>query len=122
MGSNAIISALPYLIMFIISILSTQVADFLLAQGYDRTSVRKLFNSFALYIPAIFIVLAGYSGCDYVLTIALLCLAVGSNGCHYAGFMCVHIDMATTRGLCSGSPTVPPTSWGSWPPTLRGIS
>merc|ERR1719232_2167651 len=60
-----------------------------------HTSVRKLFNSLALYIPAIFIVLAGYSGCDYVLTIALLCLAVGSNGCHYAGFMCVHIDMAS---------------------------
>ena len=93
--SNAIISALPYLLMFIVSVLSTQVADFLLAQGYDRTSVRKLFNSLALYIPAIFIVLAGYSGCDYVLTIALLCLAVGSNGCHYAGFMCVHIDMAS---------------------------
>ena len=93
--SNAIISALPYLLMFIVSVLSTQAADFILAQGYDRTYVRKLFNSLAIYLPALFIVLAGYSGCDYMLTIALLCLAVGSNGCHYAGFMCVHIDMAS---------------------------
>ena len=93
--SNAIISALPYLLMFIVSVLSTQAADWILSQGYDRTYVRKLFNSLAIYLPAIFIVFAGYSGCDYILTIALLCLAVGSNGCHYAGFMCVHIDMAS---------------------------
>ena len=71
------------------------MADCILAQGYDRTCVRKLFNSLAIYLPALFIVLAGYSGCDYMLTIALLCLAVGCNGCHYAGFMCVHIDMAS---------------------------
>jgi len=93
--SNALVSALPYTLMFIMSIVSTQAADYILARGYDRTAVRKVFNSLAIYLPAVFIVLAGYSGCDYLLTIALLCLAVGSNGCHYAGFMCVHIDMAS---------------------------
>ena len=93
--SNALVSALPYTLMFIMSIVSTQAADYILARGYDRTAVRKVFNSLAIYLPAGFIVLAGYSGCDYLLTIALLCLAVGSNGCHYAGFMCVHIDMAS---------------------------
>ena len=93
--SNAMISALPYLLMFLASIGSTQVADWALARGHERTRVRKVFNSLAIYLPAVFIVLAGYSGCDYVVTIVLLCLAVGCNGCHYAGFMCVHIDIAS---------------------------
>ena len=69
---HAVVSALPYLLMFIVSVVSTHAADFLLNKGYDRTPVRKCFNSLANYLPA---------------TIALLCLAVGSNGCHYSSFM-----------------------------------
>merc|ERR1711952_58864 len=65
--SNALVSALPYTLMFIMSIVSTQAADYILARGHDRTAVRKVFNSLAIYLPAVFIVLAGYSGCDYLL-------------------------------------------------------
>jgi len=93
--SNSLVSALPYLLMLLTGLAATRAADLLLERGWDRTTVRKMFNSLAIYLPALFLVLAGYSGCDYTLTIALLCLAVGTNGAHYAGFMCVHIDIAS---------------------------
>ena len=85
--SNAMVSALPYLAMLIVAQLSTKLADHLITAGFDRTLVRKFFNIIAVYLPAVFIAAAGYSGCDSILVIAFLVLAVGVNGAHYAGFM-----------------------------------
>eukprot|EP00090_Calanus_glacialis_P040476 TRINITY_DN7059_c0_g1_i1.p1 TRINITY_DN7059_c0_g1~~TRINITY_DN7059_c0_g1_i1.p1 ORF type:complete len:505 (-),score=159.42 TRINITY_DN7059_c0_g1_i1:141-1655(-) len=118
---NSIISALPYLLMLIIGLVSTRLADWVLSLGTDRTFVRKMFNSCAIYLPAVFLVLAGYSGCNSTLTIALLCLAVGTNGAHYAGFMCVHIDMAsnyagTLLGITNGAANI----MGFVAPTVTG--
>eukprot|EP00092_Neocalanus_flemingeri_P019684 GFUD01021319.1.p1 GENE.GFUD01021319.1~~GFUD01021319.1.p1 ORF type:complete len:503 (-),score=87.91 GFUD01021319.1:155-1663(-) len=118
---NSIISALPYLLMLITGVVMARLADWFLSVGTDRTFVRKIFNSFAIYLPAIFLVLAGYSGCNSTLTIALLCLAVGTNGCHYAGFMCVHIDMAsnyagTLLGITNGAANI----MGFVAPTVTG--
>jgi len=119
--ANSIISALPYLLMLITGLTATRLADWVLSLGTDRTFVRKIFNSCAIYLPALFLVLAGYSGCDSTLTIALLCLAVGVNGCHYAGFMCVHIDMAsnyagTLLGITNGAANI----MGFVAPTVTG--
>jgi len=118
---NSIISALPYLLMLIMAQVSTRLADWVLSLGTERTFVRKIFNSIAIYLPAVFLVLAGYSGCDSSLTIGLLCLAVGVNGCHYAGFMCVHIDMAsnyagTLLGITNGAANI----MGFVAPTVTG--
>jgi ACS family sodium-dependent inorganic phosphate cotransporter-like MFS transporter 5 len=93
--ANSLVSALPYLVMLTVSLLVTPLADRLLAAGADRTTVRKVFNSVSIYLPAGFLVAAAYSGCDTTLTVILLCLAVGCNGCQYAGFMCCHLDLAS---------------------------
>merc|ERR1719447_2545408 len=93
--SNAMVSALPYLAMLVVSLLATRLADHLITAGFDRTLVRKFFNSVGVYLPAVFIAAAGYSGCDSFLVIVFLVLAVGVNGAQYAGFMCVHLDMAS---------------------------
>ena len=85
--SNAMVSALPYLAMLIVSLLVTRLADHLISAGFDRTLVRKFFNSVGVYLPAVFIAAAGYSGCDSFLVIVFLVLAVGVNGAQYAGFM-----------------------------------
>jgi len=118
---NSMVSALPYLLMLITGLTATRLADWMLSLNTDRTTVRKLFNSCAIYLPALFLVLAGYSGCDSTLTIMLLCLAVGINGCHYAGFMCVHIDMAsnyagTLLGITNGAANI----MGFVAPTVTG--
>jgi len=91
---NSFISALPYFFMLLTGLSVAKLADTLLACGLDRTLTRKLFNSVSTFLPGIFLVAAGYSGCDYLLTVVLLCLAVGVNGCNYAGFMCCHLDLA----------------------------
>jgi len=118
---NSIISALPYLIMLIVSLVSTRLADMVLAVGYDRTYVRKIFNSCAIYLPALFLVLAGYSGCDSSVTIALLCIAVGVNGMQYAGFMCCHIDMASNyAGTLLGITNCAANIMGFVAPTVTG--
>ena len=85
--SNAMVSALPYLAMLVVSLLATRLADYLITSGFDRTLVRKFFNSVGVYLPAVFIAAAGYSGCDSFLVIVFLVLAVGVNGAQYAGFM-----------------------------------
>ena len=85
--SNAMVSALPYLAMLVVSLLATKLADHLITAGFDRTLVRKFFNSVGVYLPAVFIAAAGYSGCDSFLVIVFLVLAVGVNGAQYAGFM-----------------------------------
>lgn len=103
--ANSLISALPYLAMLLVANGGTRLADYLLASGWDRTKVRKIFNSLAMFFPAMFLV--SYSGCDNIITISLLCLAVGFNGFHYAGFMCTHLDLAsnyagTLLGITNG--------------------
>merc|ERR1719367_1786483 len=95
MKSNAMLSALPYLAMLVVSLFATRLADYAITSGFDRTLVRKFFNSVGVYLPAVFIAAAGYSGCDSFLVIVFLVLAVGVNGAQYAGFMCVHLDMAS---------------------------
>ena len=87
MKSNAMLSALPYLAMLLVSLFATRLADYAITSGFDRTLVRKFFNSVGVYLPAVFIAAAGYSGCDSVLVIVFLVLAVGVNGAQYAGFM-----------------------------------
>merc|ERR1719167_1459455 len=94
-GFYALLSALPYLAMLLVSLFATRLADYAITSGFDRTLVRKFFNSVGVYLPAVFIAAAGYSGCDSFLVIVFLVLAVGVNGAQYAGFMCVHLDMAS---------------------------
>lgn len=103
--SNSLVSALPYLAMLVVANTGTRLADFVLAKGLDRTKTRKIFNSFSTFLPAIFLI--SYSGCNTVVTVTLLCLAVGFNGFHYAGFMCCHLDLAsnyagTLLGITNG--------------------
>jgi len=118
---NSLISALPYLLMLITGLVATRIADWVLSLGTDRTVVRKVFNSCAIYLPAVLLVLAGYSGCNSTLTIALLCLAVGINGCHYAGYMCVHLDMASNyAGTLLGITNCAANIMGFVAPTVTG--
>jgi len=119
---NSLVSALPYLLMLMTGLVVTRLADYILACGADRTVTRKIFNSLAIYLPAVFLVLAGYSGCNYILTITLLCLAVGTNGCHYAGFMCVHIDIASNyAGTLLGITNCAANIMGFVAPTVTGF-
>eukprot|EP00088_Acartia_fossae_P010328 TRINITY_DN15141_c0_g1_i3.p1 TRINITY_DN15141_c0_g1~~TRINITY_DN15141_c0_g1_i3.p1 ORF type:complete len:555 (+),score=53.77 TRINITY_DN15141_c0_g1_i3:130-1794(+) len=105
---NAAISALPYLLSTILSFIASPVADYFIDHRIMKRSVtRKLFNSLGFCLPAVFLVLAGYSGCDVDSTIVFLALAGGTNSLHYSGLMSTHLDMSpnfagTLLGITNG--------------------
>ena len=58
------------------------------------------------------IVLVGYAGCNRTMAILLLCLAMGTNGASFSGYINSHLDIApnfagTLMGLTNGAATVP---------------
>lgn len=106
--ANAFVSALPYLIMWLMALLSSVVADYVLDKNLlSRAATRKTMNSLAMCLPALFLVFAAYSGCNVTYTVVFLALAGGMNGMHYSGFMSTHIDMSpnfagTLLGITNG--------------------
>jgi hypothetical protein len=73
--------------MWIFSIISGLVADFLITSNYiTRTTSRKLFNTFGLLCPALGLIWLSFAGCNSAMAVAALCVAVGLNGAVYSGF------------------------------------
>ncbi|XP_052747726.1 putative inorganic phosphate cotransporter isoform X2 [Galleria mellonella] len=92
---NGIISALPYLALFVLSIPNGFVADYILKKKWlSITASRKLFNSIGAYGPAIALICLSYTPADVVIATSLLVVVVGINAGHFAGYILVHIDMA----------------------------
>ncbi|KAF5279964.1 hypothetical protein FQA39_LY18185 [Lamprigera yunnana] len=93
--SNAILSALPYLAMWIFSIVISHVADWMLSSGrFTHTAVRKIINGIGQYGPGICLIAAAFTGCNRWLTVALLTIGVGVNGGIYSGFKVNHLDIS----------------------------
>ncbi|GFY72488.1 hypothetical protein TNIN_170591 [Trichonephila inaurata madagascariensis] len=92
---NGIVSSLPYLTQAVFAILGSCMADYLRKSGRFRINViRKTFNSFAFFVPAICVGLVGFVGCEPNIIIALFTLAMGFNGFMHSGFNVTHVDMS----------------------------
>ncbi|XP_066246488.1 putative inorganic phosphate cotransporter [Euwallacea similis] len=92
---NGFLSALPYLAMWLFSILVSQVADWMLTRPYfTATSVRKILNSIGQFGPAVALFVAAFTGCDKWLTVSLLTIGVGLNGGTNSGFRVNHLDIS----------------------------
>lgn len=92
---NGVLSALPYLAMWLFSIFISHVADWMLTKPYfTHTIVRKLINGIGQYGPAVALVAVSFTGCDKWLTVALLSIGVGLNGGIYSGFKVNHLDIS----------------------------
>ncbi|KAK4872492.1 hypothetical protein RN001_014521 [Aquatica leii] len=93
--SNGFLSALPYLAMWIFSMAISHVADWMLTSGrLSHTAVRKIINGIGQYGPGIALIAAAFTGCNRVLTVALLTIGVGLNGGIYSGFKVNHLDIS----------------------------
>ncbi|XP_075220881.1 putative inorganic phosphate cotransporter protein picot isoform X2 [Lycorma delicatula] len=92
---NGILSALPYLAMWLFSMAISYVADWMIEHGgFSHTITRKLANGIGQYGPAIALVAASYTGCNPYLTVAILTIGVGFNGGIYSGFKVNHLDIS----------------------------
>jgi len=106
--SNAILSSLPHLVMWIFSLLIAQIADWLSRhQLVSVTTIRKTANTISHAGPAVCLIIVSFVGCNSILTMALLTLAVGLQGAIYSGFMVNHLDIAPNfAGIIFGITTL----------------
>ncbi|XP_049863037.1 putative inorganic phosphate cotransporter isoform X2 [Schistocerca gregaria] len=92
---NGTLSALPYLAMWIFSIVASHAADWMISsRRFTHGVTRKIVNSIGQYGPAVALIAASYTGCDPTLTVALLTIGVGLNGGIYSGFKVNHLDIS----------------------------
>lgn len=93
---NAILSALPYLAMCLLSYLFIFISDYINKRKYLSLSMsRKIFNSIGHWIPMAALIALGYVTAEQTkLAIALLTIAVGVNAATYLGFQVNHIDLS----------------------------
>lgn len=93
--ANGLLTALPYLVMWATSIVSSWFADWLIkANKLSITNVRKIFTTVASVGPAVFIIAASYAGCDRVIVVVFFTVGLGLMGPFYPGMMVNAIDLS----------------------------
>lgn len=103
--ANALLSALPYLAMWLLSLTVSPVADTLINRNVTNvTTSRKLFNSIGQWIPMVCLIALGYmTQEDKTLAIALLTIGVGVNAASFCGYLVNHMDLSPNfAGLMMG--------------------
>uniref|UniRef100_A0A2P2HW34 Sialin-like n=1 Tax=Hirondellea gigas TaxID=1518452 RepID=A0A2P2HW34_9CRUS len=121
--SNAGLSAVPFLCMWIFTMLFANLLDLLRAKNIlSTTAARKISTSIASLPPAIFLILVTYVGCNTDLAVVFLTLGTMFLGGMYSGFLANHIDIApafagTLMGITNTFATIP----GIIVPSVVGI-
>lgn len=117
--SNGLYSSLPYLVMWIVSVSTGFLSDFLIVGKYITiTTARKVFTGvgkqlkilllskiiisikiFCFYLlaavfPGIFLVAASYAGCDKIMVVVLFTIAMGFMGTFYPGMKVNPLDLS----------------------------
>ncbi|XP_045699796.1 sialin isoform X4 [Phyllostomus hastatus] len=93
--ANGFLSAVPYFGCWLCMILSGQAADHLRAKwNFSTICVRRVFSLIGMIGPAVFLVAAGFIGCDYSLAVAFLTISTTLGGFCSSGFSINHLDIA----------------------------
>ncbi|XP_050392280.1 sialin isoform X1 [Patella vulgata] len=120
---NSLLSAVPYLALWILQVVSGYLADLIRKNNYMNTlNTRRVLNTSGLLIPAVFMVAVAYSGCNHTLAVVLLTFAVGTGGLSMGGYQVNHLDIAprfagTLFGITNAIATIP----GFLAPLVVGI-
>ncbi|XP_072912800.1 sialin isoform X3 [Hemitrygon akajei] len=92
---NGFLSALPYLFCWILMMSAGMIADYLIKkQNWTISTVRKLCTLIGMIGPAVFLVAAGYVGCNYEVAVLFLTLSSALGGFSISGFNINHLDIA----------------------------
>lgn len=79
--NNGYLSSLPYLCMWISSLLSSWLADKMITSGFmSRTNVRKLGTTIASIGPGAFLVGASYAECDRTIVVVMFTIGMTLMG------------------------------------------
>ncbi|XP_070554720.1 sialin-like [Ptychodera flava] len=96
LSTTGFIAALPNLGIWAFTILSGWFADLLRRHKILSTiAVRRMFS---MYLPGIFLVAAGFIGCNEALAISLIVISASFSGCSVSGFKVNHVEIAPRFG------------------------
>ncbi|CAG7816241.1 unnamed protein product [Allacma fusca] len=120
---NSWMSALPQLVRWLFSIVLTYFADYLIHKKILRVvTVRKLCNTIAHWGAGAALVGVSYLGCDPVMTVVVLTLAVGINGAVNGGCITNHVDIAANHaGILMGITNTAANTCGILAPFVAGL-
>ncbi|XP_075263563.1 sialin-like [Convolutriloba macropyga] len=91
---NGLCNSLPWLASVFGTLIVSRLADFLLTRNYVTTTfTRKLIQFMASCGSAIFLVLAGYAGCNATLAVFCISMAMFFYGFRYPGSYCNILDI-----------------------------
>ncbi|CAH0397954.1 unnamed protein product [Chilo suppressalis] len=106
--STGILSALPYVAMWVSSFFFGLVCDFCVKRNiHSITNARKIYTTIAATGPGICIILASYSGCDTTLAVFWFVFAMTLMGAYYSGMKINPLDISpnyagTTTAMVNG--------------------
>ncbi|OWK57704.1 Sialin [Lonchura striata] len=110
---NGFLSALPYFGCWLCIILSGQIADYLREkQNFSTVCVRKCFTLIGMIGPAVFLVAAGFIGCNYALAVSFVTISTTLGGFCTSGYSINHLDIAPSYagillGITNSFATIP---------------
>ncbi|KAK3874099.1 hypothetical protein Pcinc_020935 [Petrolisthes cinctipes] len=123
MKQNGVVSATPYLTMWLFSLVYSGLVDRMLELGTLTTKrVRQISMVIGNYLPMVCVALVvPWAGCDKHLAVGLICLAVGASGATFCGFHCAFQELAPNySGTLSGISNTVATIPGFLAPALTG--
>ncbi|XP_004926297.1 ec74 protein isoform X1 [Bombyx mori] len=95
MTENAVITALPFLSLWIFSIALSRTLDWLRSKNIiTTTTARKIGTLFASLVPAACLLGLCYIGCNRAGAVVLMAVGITSIGGMFCGFLSNHIDIA----------------------------
>ncbi|XP_057659463.1 sialin [Diorhabda carinulata] len=94
-SENAVLTAVPFLCMWVFSMILSKTLDSLRGKNIISTTVaRKVATGFASIVPMICFIILSYLKCQRVVAVVLMTIAVMSIGGMFCGFLSNHIDIA----------------------------
>ncbi|XP_065341317.1 putative inorganic phosphate cotransporter [Cloeon dipterum] len=94
-GKNGLVSSLPYVAMWSVSLSSGLLADWLLKKKYlSTTNVRKIFTTVASVLPAVGLLVASYAGCNEIAVVTIFCVFIAFMGAFYPGMKVNALDLS----------------------------
>ncbi|KAL1138559.1 hypothetical protein AAG570_008622 [Ranatra chinensis] len=122
MHNTGMISALPYLTMSITIPLGGLIADWLRKHAIiTTTQVRRIFNCFAFFCQAVFLLVVAHSTSP-VVVIVCLTMALGFGGLSLTGYAVNHLDIGHEyAGILYGISNTAGTLPGILSPTITGF-
>ncbi|KAL1117414.1 hypothetical protein AAG570_004740 [Ranatra chinensis] len=121
-AQNGILSALPFLVMWLTAMGSGALSDFLLSRKlFTVTVLRKIFTTLASVGPALGVILASYAGCEQAAVATLFTVGMAFMGFFYPSLKVNALDlspnyaatlMAIVNGIGAISGIITPTLIG----------